>query len=376
MGRHRGFFVFDIMFLDELDIFVQAGRGGSGCVSFRREKYVAFGGPNGGDGGDGGSVYLVVKPEYNTLLPLRNRRQYRAGRGQHGRGSDMTGARGEDLTLEAPPGTIVRDRDTGAILGDLTKPGDRVTAAQGGRGGKGNRHFASATMRAPKFAQPGEPGEERWLRLELKMLADVGLVGFPNAGKSTLISRLSAARPKVADYPFTTLIPNLGVIEAAPFKTFVAADIPGIIEGAHEGAGLGLRFLKHIERTSVLLMLIDPTDPERNAWDAYHALRTELRSFSRRLSEKETMVAFTKADAWSESDQSMGRLTALLDREGAPWRVISAVRGDNLKDLAYDLYQLVADVKKRRPADEPDQPADDAETAEPAAGPRDPLDEL
>jgi len=366
------------MFVDELEIFVQAGHGGAGCVSFRREKYVPFGGPDGGDGGDGGSVILAARPDYNTLLPLRNRRHYRAAAGVRGRGSNMTGACGEDLILEAPLGTIVRDRESGVILGDLTKPDDRVVAAQGGRGGKGNRHFASATMRAPKFAQSGEPGEERWLKLELKMLADVGLVGFPNAGKSTLISRVSAARPKIADYPFTTLEPNLGVVAAAPHKTLVMADIPGIIEGAHEGAGLGHRFLKHIERTAVLLLLIDPSDPERDAGTTYDTLCRELTAFSPRLAAKRRMVAFSKLDLRSDADEEALRdLEARLDGEGVAWREISAVRGDNLKDLVYDLYQMTVEEKARSVAlaEAEPEPEPPAEPVDPAA-PVDPLDEI
>ena len=284
------------MFIDELEIFVQAGHGGNGCVSFRREKYVEFGGPDGGNGGDGGSVTLRVREDFNTLLPLRTQKHYRAERGRNGRGSNMTGACGEARVLEVPPGTIVRDRETGTILGDLVRVGQEIIVAHGGRGGKGNKHFASATHKTPRFSQKGEAGDELWLKLELKIVADVGLVGFPNAGKSTLISRLSQAKPKVADYPFTTLKPSLGVIPVSGYDTIVMADIPGIIEGAHEGAGLGIRFLRHIERTSLLLLLVDPADFERDVDETYRVLLNELNSFSPRLAAKQHVVAFTKSD--------------------------------------------------------------------------------
>ena len=336
------------MFVDELEIYVEAGHGGSGCVSFRREKYVPFGGPDGGQGGDGGSVLIRVKPELNTLLPLRNRRHYRAGKGGNGRGGNRTGATGRSLVLEVPAGTIVRDRETGTIVGDLTRSDDSIVVARGGRGGKGNKHFATATHRAPRFAQPGEPGESLWLKLELKVLADVGLVGFPNAGKSTLIGRISAAKPKIAAYPFTTLEPHLGVVAVNRIESFVVADIPGIIEGAHEGAGLGLRFLKHIERTSLLLILIDPTDPERNPEDNYRALLEELGAYSPKLRAKKTVAAFTKADVGCPREEDLHALMASLEKDGVPCFRISAVRGDGIKDLIYGLNEL---VKQRRLSD-------------------------
>lgn len=362
------------MFIDELEIYVEAGNGGNGCVSFRREKYVEFGGPNGGDGGKGGDVVFLVKPEFNTLLPLRSLRHYKAGRGRNGGGSNMTGASGDDLILEVPRGTVVRDRETGTLIADLTGETERVVVAHGGRGGKGNKHFASSTHRTPRFSQPGEEGERLWLRLELKMIADVGLVGFPNAGKSTLISRLSAARPKVADYPFTTLKPNLGVVAVSAFESFVIADIPGIIEGAHEGAGLGLRFLRHIERTSVLLLLIDPGNPELGIMESFEVLRNELRSFSQRLERKQMVVALTKADVPHQHEDELSQLMEALAGEGIPHYIISAVRGDNLKELTRDLYEMVREVRAKDP--EAALMVEEQPEPEPNSPHHDPLDEL
>ena len=360
------------MFVDELEIYVEAGAGGRGAVSFRREKYIEFGGPDGGDGGDGGDVYFRVRPEFNTLMPLRNRRHYRAGHGVNGRGSNMTGARGESLYLEVPPGTVVRDRDTGTILADLTEPGVDVIVAKGGRGGKGNRHFTSSTIRAPKFAQPGEEGESFWLRLELKILADVGLVGFPNAGKSTLIHKISAAKPKVADYPFTTLQPNLGVVRVGVDGGFVVADIPGIIEGAHEGAGLGLRFLRHIERTTLLLIMIDATDHERGVRNAYRILRTELAAFSKRLAEKPHFVAFTKLDMPPADDAELDALESEFKALGVPCFRISSMNGDGIKPLIYALHEALIRLKKITAQQEeiPEEPEVNVPESE------DPLDEV
>lgn len=359
------------MFIDELEIYVQAGHGGAGCTSFRREKYVEFGGPDGGNGGDGGHVILKVRPEFNTLLPLRTLRHYRAERGQNGRGSNMTGACGNSLILDVPAGTIVRERETGAILGDLTQEGDEIIVAKGGRGGKGNRHFSSSTLRAPRFSQPGEDGDALWIKLELKMLADVGLVGFPNAGKSTLISRISAAKPKVADYPFTTLKPNLGVVQAGDYGSFVVADIPGIIEGAHDGAGLGLRFLKHIERTSLLLMLIDPSDPERDPYTCYKVLRNELRSFSEKLSRKPIVVALTKEDVPHEQEEPMARLAEELENADIKYLVISSVTGSGIDQLVRYLHERVMEEKSHRP-----QTPVIEEPEEPSSSDIDPLDEI
>ncbi len=244
-------------FIDETKIKVKAGDGGRGCVSFRREKFVARGGPNGGDGGDGGDVIAVADPQLTTLLDLRYQKQYKAGRGQHGMGSDCHGRRGDDRVIAVPVGTMIRDAQTSELLADLTVAGARVVVAAGGRGGKGNAHFVSSTNRSPRFAQPGLPGEEKELFIELRLLADAGIIGLPNAGKSTLISVISAVRPKIADYPFTTLVPNLGVVGYDDGKSFVVADIPGLIEGAHEGQGLGDKFLRHVTRTSLLIHLLD-----------------------------------------------------------------------------------------------------------------------
>src|SRR3974390_1301756 len=248
------------MFVDEAKISVKAGDGGNGCVAFRREKYVPRGGPSGGDGGNGGSVYLEANPNDNTLLRYRYNREFKADRGRHGEGSNCTGVSGDDMILKVPVGTLVYDEEGEELLADLKKPGQRVLVAQGGRGGRGNQHFAKPWHQAPREKEEGQPGEERHLRLELKLLADVGLVGFPNAGKSTLISVISAARPKIANYPFTTLEPNLGVVQLPNYRSFVVADIPGLIEGAHTGAGLGIQFLRHVQRTRLLAHLVDVSD--------------------------------------------------------------------------------------------------------------------
>lgn len=360
------------MFIDELEIYVQAGHGGGGCVSFRREKYVEFGGPDGGNGGNGGSVILRANPALNTLLPLRTLKHYRAEHGGRGRGSNMTGANGQDLVLQVPRGTLARDRETGTILGDLTQGRDEIIVAHGGRGGKGNRHFATATHKAPKFAQPGDQGEEFWLKLELRIMADVGLVGFPNAGKSTLISRISSARPKIADYPFTTLEPNLGVVAAGGYESFVVADIPGIIEGAHEGAGLGSRFLRHIERTSVLLVMVDPSDPARGPEETYQILLRELANFSERLRQKSYAVAFTKADVPHEHAEEVARMQADLKLQGIPFFVISSVTGEGLERLVPHLNETIKAERAKLPVTPFLEDEEDSEELEDV----DPLDEI
>jgi GTPase len=282
------------MFLDHAVIEVRAGHGGEGSVSFRRASYIPLGGPDGGDGGKGGDIVLEVDSQMTTLLDYRYRQKYQAEAGQKGMGSNKTGRSGEDLVLRVPPGTVVLDADTREVLGELVEPGERLVAVAGGRGGRGNARFATATNQAPRYAQPGEEGEERRLELELKLIADVGLVGEPNAGKSTFLASVSAATPKIADYPFTTLTPNLGVVQLSGSRTFVIADIPGIIEGAHEGKGLGHQFLRHIERTRTLALLIpgDELEPQ----ETYDRLRAELRSYSEELAEKPFCVVFTKAD--------------------------------------------------------------------------------
>ena len=290
------------MFVDRVKIFVKAGDGGRGCVSFRRETFVPRGGPDGGNGGKGGDVLLEAVVHQNTLLPLRYHTEFRAERGAHGKGSNRTGAEGVDLIVPVPPGTIASDDATGEVLGEVLHPGDRLRLARGGRGGRGNRSFLSNRNRAPQEAEPGEPGEERWLRLDLKLIADVGFLGFPNAGKSTLLAAISAARPKIADYPFTTLTPVLGVVEVGD-TSFVAADIPGIIEGAHTGVGLGLQFLRHIERTRMLVYVIDASGTSgRDAVADLAAVREEVRQWNAELLTRPQLVVASKRDAVGDPD--------------------------------------------------------------------------
>jgi len=289
-------------FVDYAEIYVQAGRGGRGCVSFRREKYVPRGGPDGGDGGRGGHIIFRASKDLNTLLDFRYRREYRAIKGQHGMGSRMHGRDGDDLVIPLPMGTVIKDKETGAVIADLVEDAQEFISARGGRGGQGNQHFATATRQVPRFAQPGEEGEEKQLVLELKLLADVGLVGLPNAGKSTLISVISSARPKIADYPFTTLVPNLGVVKFGDYTSFVVADIPGLIEGAHKGAGLGFQFLRHIERTRIFLHLIDVSDLSAvDPVEQYEKIKQELNLYSDELITKRHAVVASKLDAASDS---------------------------------------------------------------------------
>jgi GTP-binding protein len=321
-----------MQFIDEAVIDVEAGAGGSGVVSFRREKYVPKGGPDGGDGGKGGDVVIEVDPNLSTLQDFRYRTRYRAGRGEHGSGSNRTGAEGADVVLKVPPGTLVREAESGEKLADLTRADERAIVARGGRGGKGNAFFARATRQAPRFAQEGEPGERRKIALELKLLADVGLVGSPNAGKSTLLSRVSAARPRIADYPFTTLTPNLGVVAPDAERSFVMADIPGLIEGASEGRGLGIRFLKHLERTRVLCFLIDVTTAEPRA--EYEALKAELGAWSPGLLALPRVVAWSKADLAEPPD-------GVEFSDALATHVISSVTGRGLDALVNDLWTRV-----------------------------------
>lgn len=343
------------MFVDEAKIYVKAGNGGNGCVAFRREKYVPRGGPSGGDGGNGGSVYLEANPNDNTLLRYRYNREFKADRGRHGEGSNCTGHSGEDLTLQVPVGTLALDDQTGESIADLATPGQRVLVARGGRGGRGNQHFAKPWHQAPREHEDGFPGEERHLRLELKLLADVGLVGFPNAGKSTLISVISAARPKIANYPFTTLEPNLGVVNADGRtgkesreigRTFVVADLPGLIEGAHLGAGLGIRFLRHVERTRLLAHLIDTSDA--NADDPVHSFEVingELAAFSESLTQKPMIVVATKLDATTDR----ARLEVLRDyckKHGLEFHSISAAAGDGLKELVRSIADALDKIPR------------------------------
>jgi GTP-binding protein len=332
------------LFIDHAKIFVQAGAGGNGCVSFRREKYVPHGGPNGGDGGDGGSVFLEVNASLSTLSPFRTRRHFRAGRGQHGKGSNQAGKSGRPLTLLVPPGTAVVEGDF--LLTDLTQVGTRWMAAKGGQGGRGNSHFASSTHQTPMEAEPGEPGQERWLTLELKLLAEVGLIGFPNVGKSTLISRVSAARPKIADYPFTTLVPNLGVVDLGDFRTFVVADIPGLIEGAHEGHGLGIRFLRHVERTRLLVHLVDPAAGEgRDPLRDFQVINQELKEYRSGLELKPQIAVVNKMDTRPDE----GRIRPLEEecrRLDIPVARISAVSGAGLGELQELIWQQLQPLRR------------------------------
>src|SRR3954452_808389 len=284
------------MFIDEAIIRIKAGDGGNGCLAFRREKFVPRGGPSGGDGGKGGDVIMESSERHNTLVHFRFNPEYKAQRGRHGEGSNKTGREGEDVLLKVPVGTIVYDAESGEVVHDFSSPDDRLVIARGGRGGRGNAQFKTSVHQAPREHEDGRPGEERTLRLELKLLADVGLVGYPNAGKSTLISRISAARPKIADYPFTTLEPNLGVVQLPDLRSYVVADIPGIIEGAHEGKGLGIQFLRHIERTSLLVHLVDMSDTGRNPEHDFETLLVELEKFSEELAKKPMIVVASKMD--------------------------------------------------------------------------------
>jgi GTP-binding protein len=328
------------MFVDEARISVHGGDGGSGCVSFRREKFVPRGGPDGGDGGHGGSVVLVADPELNTLLAFRYQPIYRADRGRHGEGSQRTGRSGIDLEVKVPLGTVVFDEDR-SVVADLAHAGERFVAAQGGRGGRGNSRFTSSTNRAPRRSDPGEEGQTRVLHLELKLLADVGLVGFPNAGKSTLLSRISAAKPKIADYPFTTLAPMLGVAQLDDDRTLVVADIPGLIEGAHAGAGLGDRFLRHVERCRVLLHLVDPLSHERTLGESIDAIDRELSAYSPRLAEKPQILVLTKKDALQDAE-TIEEARAEARARGRPLHVVSAVTGDGLVALLRAAGEAVA----------------------------------
>ncbi|MGE5571333.1 MAG: GTPase ObgE [Rhodospirillales bacterium] len=329
------------MFIDEAVIYVKAGDGGNGCVAFRREKYVPRGGPSGGDGGRGGDVMLVASEHYNTLLHFRFNPEYKAQRGRHGEGSNRTGQQGASIEVPVPVGTVVFDADTGEQLHDFVTAGDRFVAARGGRGGRGNARFATSTHQAPTEHEPGRPGEERRLRLELKLLADAGLVGFPNAGKSTLISRISAARPKIADYPFTTLEPHLGVVSLEDQRTFVVADIPGLIEGAHEGHGLGIRFLRHVERTRLLVHLVDVSeatgrDPVRD----FEVVIAELASFSEDLANKPVLVVATKLDA-AQDPERLESLRRMAAEKELPFYAISSVTGQGIEELKFAIGERV-----------------------------------
>ncbi|MGL5238345.1 MAG: Obg family GTPase CgtA [Plesiomonas shigelloides] len=335
-------------FVDEAVIRVEAGDGGNGCASFRREKYIPKGGPDGGDGGDGGDVYLLADENLNTLIDYRFERSFRAERGENGRGSNCTGKRGQDITLKVPVGTRAVDEETGETLGDLTQHGQKMLVAKGGFHGLGNTRFKSSVNRTPYQKTPGTPGEKRELRLELMLLADVGMLGMPNAGKSTFIRAVSAARPKVADYPFTTLVPSLGVVRMDSERSFVVADIPGLIEGAADGAGLGIRFLKHLERCRVLLHIIDinpvdGSDPAENA----RIIVSELEQYSEMLAAKPRWLVFNKVDLMSEEEanERIAKIVADLEWEG-DYYTISAATGKNVTPLCWDIMQLIESLPK------------------------------
>lgn len=320
-------------FIDEVEIFVQAGKGGNGCTSFLRQKHKPWGGPDGGDGGKGGDIVIRADGRRNTLLDLHFQKHYRAHDGKHGSGKQQHGRKGSDLVVHVPPGTLLLDAETGHLLKDLIRPGDSFLAARGGKGGRGNMRFVTSTCRAPDFAEKGPPGEQKRLRCELKLLADVGIVGMPNAGKSTLISRISSARPKIADYPFTTLVPHLGIVRADEDRTLVVADIPGILPGASRGEGLGLRFLRHIERAEGLLFLLDLGDPTcEDPWRIYGILKEELAQHSTRLLDKKRIVAFNKIDL-PLAKSRMRSLRGKTPPDGLPLLFVSARTGAGIPKL-------------------------------------------
>ena len=334
------------MFVDEVDIHVLAGSGGAGCLSFRREKFVPRGGPDGGDGGNGGSVFIVATPTKNTLVDFRFHPEFKAKRGQHGQGSNRTGQTAHDLEISVPIGTLVYEKDPRSgdltLLSDLAHEGERVLVAKGGRGGRGNARFVSSTNRAPRRTEPGEDGEEKLLRLQLKLIADVGLIGFPNAGKSTLISRISAARPKIADYPFTTLVPNLGVVTLSDDRSFVVADVPGLIKGAHEGHGLGHQFLRHIERTKVLLHLVDVSGASgREPIDDFETILDELQQFSPEVAAKPQIVVANKMDAVDDADRVKG-LERHVKKRKLPFLKISGATGAGVDALLEAAWKEIA----------------------------------
>lgn len=337
------------MFYDKAKIYVKGGDGGNGCVAMRREKYVPEGGPWGGDGGRGGDVVFRADEGLRTLVDFRYKRHYKADRGRHGEGRNMHGASADDLAVRVPVGTVVRDDDTGELIVDLVREGQEVTVARGGRGGRGNARFATANNKAPKLAEKGEPGEERWLNLELKLLADVGLVGFPNAGKSTLISQVSAAKPKIADYPFTTITPNLGVVRVEDGRSFVMADIPGLIEGAHTGVGLGHEFLRHVERTRLLIHVLDTAGSEgRDPVEDFRVTNRELSLYNPVIGQRPQIIAANKMDI-SEAEENLVRLKEAF---GESYEIfpISAATGSGLEALTYRVIALLEEIPQEMPA--------------------------
>ncbi len=322
------------MFTDYVKIYVSAGKGGNGAISFRHEKYVAAGGPDGGDGGKGGDVYFKVDKDANTLIEFRYKKKFKAQNGENGQGARKYGKSGEDLIIKVPIGTVIKDASTNEILADLSKNDEEALILKGGRGGLGNSHFATATRQAPRFAQDGEPGEEKELILELKLLADVGLVGFPNVGKSTFLSVVTSASPKIANYHFTTINPNLGVVKSKYGDSFVIADIPGIIEGASEGAGLGLQFLRHIERTRLLLHFIDVSGSEgRNPVDDYNKINEELKKYSEKLAKRKQIIVASKSDLVQENDENFINLKKIADKNNQPIFKISSITGEGIEEL-------------------------------------------
>lgn len=339
-------------FLDQAKVYVKSGDGGPGCISFRREAYVEYGGPDGGDGGDGGDVWVEAVDGLNTLIDYRYQQHFKARRGDNGAGRNRTGAGGEDVVLTVPAGTQVLDEDQETVLADLKEVGQRVLLAEGGRGGKGNAHFKSSTNQAPRKSQPGEPGEERWIWLRLKLIADAGLVGLPNAGKSTFLSAVSRAHPKIAAYPFTTLHPHLGVVDLGAGSRFIIADIPGLIEGAHEGAGIGDRFLGHVERCATLIHLVDATEEDPGL--SYRTVRGELEAYGAGLGEKSEIVALNKIDALD--DETLAERRAALEAQtGAPVRLVSSAAGAGVKDLLGEAWRAVEAARKAEAeADEPE----------------------
>jgi GTP-binding protein len=328
-----------VKFIDEAIITVQSGDGGKGCVSFRREKFIPRGGPDGGDGGKGGDIVFKTTSRKRTLYQFRFKRHFKAKNGSHGQGQQKTGKNGQDLVIELPPGTLITDADTGQVITDLIKCDEAVVLARGGRGGQGNARFKTSTHRAPRFAQPGEPGETKTLRLELKLLADVGIIGLPNAGKSTLITAVSSARPKIGNYPFTTLFPSLGVVQTGWAEPFVVADIPGLIEGAHKGTGLGIRFLRHIERTRILIHLIDVSAMDTdNPLKAYDTVNKELAMYNQKLTEKPQIVVLNKMDLPDVREAAKKFQSALKEKQVL---FISALTGKGIEDLKSKIIQLL-----------------------------------
>jgi GTP-binding protein len=337
------------MFVDQVKVFLKAGKGGNGCISFRREKYVPKGGPDGGRGGDGGSIFLISDPNLNTLSYFRFHPHIKAEKGGHGEGNNRTGKKGEDIYLKVPIGTVVKDAKTNETLFDFTLPNQIFLAAKGGKGGRGNASFVSPTNRAPRKFEPGKPGEERILILELKLIADVGLIGFPNVGKSTLVSKISSARPLIADYPFTTLHPHLGVVDVDEENSFVVADLPGLIEDAHKGKGLGIKFLKHVERTKMLVHIIDISPYiERDPIEDYHIIMNELKSFNPILINRPQILVANKIDLIKEEKDKykLNKLNAFAKEKNIPFIAISALKGIELKKLIKEIHSMLLFINK------------------------------